>query len=108
VDEKKAESWLEKLEKGRVLREGWPKYNIQLTNSGALVVRYQSTSPGAIEREAQWLEKMGLKEGVHFSVKMPEEGRNGYVYIRREGLGLRRQALRTRRGRTTGAGGGVR
>ena len=86
VDEKKAESWLEKLEKGRVLREGWPKYNIQLTNSGALVVRYQSTSLGAIEREAQWLEKMGLKEGVHFTVKMPEEGRNGYVYIRREGL----------------------
>jgi hypothetical protein len=29
---------------------------------------------------------MGLKEGVHFTVKMPEEGRNGYVYIRREGL----------------------
>jgi hypothetical protein len=86
VDEKKAESWLEKLEKGRVLREGWPKYNIQLTNSGALVVRYQSTSLGAIEREAQWLEKMGLKEGVHFTVKMPEGGHNGYVYIRREGL----------------------
>ena len=29
---------------------------------------------------------MGLKRGVHFSVKMPEEGRDGYVYIRREGL----------------------
>ena len=29
---------------------------------------------------------MGLKEGVHFTVKMPEEGRNGYVYIHREGL----------------------
>ena len=25
-------------------------------------------------------------EGVHFTVKMPEEGRDGYVYIRREGL----------------------
>jgi hypothetical protein len=86
VGEEKAKRWLEKLEKGRVLREGWPKYNIQLTNSGALVVRYQSTSLGAMEREAQWLEKMGLKEGVHFTVKMPEEGRNGYVYIRREGL----------------------
>jgi hypothetical protein len=61
VDEKKAESWLEKLEKGRVLREGWPKYNIQLTNSGALVVRYQSTSLGAIEREAQGLRRWGLR-----------------------------------------------
>ncbi len=29
---------------------------------------------------------MGLKEGGHFSVKMSEEGRDCYVYIRREGL----------------------
>jgi hypothetical protein len=29
---------------------------------------------------------MGLEEGRHFTVKMPEEGRHGYVYIRREGL----------------------
>jgi len=29
---------------------------------------------------------MGLEEGRHFSVKMPEGGRDGYVYIRREGL----------------------
>jgi hypothetical protein len=29
---------------------------------------------------------MGLEEGKHFTVKMPEEGRDGYVYIRREGL----------------------
>jgi hypothetical protein len=29
---------------------------------------------------------MGLVEGKHFTVKMPEEGRDGYVYIRREGL----------------------
>ena len=38
VDENKAEGWLEKLEKGRALTEGWPKYIIQLTK-GALVVQ---------------------------------------------------------------------
>jgi hemerythrin-like domain-containing protein len=85
VDEKKAEGCLKKLEEGRVLMEGWPKYNIQLAK-GALVVRFSSTDRNSIEQEAQRLEKMGLKRGVHFSVKMPEEGREGYVYIRREGL----------------------
>jgi hypothetical protein len=29
---------------------------------------------------------MGLKRGVHFTVEMPKEGREGYVYIRKEGL----------------------
>jgi hypothetical protein len=29
---------------------------------------------------------MGLEEGRHFSVKMPEEGREGYVYILKKGL----------------------
>jgi hypothetical protein len=29
---------------------------------------------------------MGLVKGTHFTVKMPKEGREGYVYIRREGL----------------------
>jgi hypothetical protein len=29
---------------------------------------------------------MGLVEGVHFTVKMPEEGRDGYVRILKEGL----------------------
>jgi len=81
----KAEGWLEKLERGLTLREGWPKYNIQLTE-GALVVRYRSTDPDRIEQVAQWLEKRGLKRGVHFSVKMPEGGKAGYVSILSEGL----------------------
>jgi len=85
VDANKAEGWLEELEEGRVLKEGWPKYNIQLTK-GALVVRFSSPNPDSIEREAQRLEKMGLKRGVHFSVKMPEGGDAGYLYILREGL----------------------
>jgi DUF971 family protein len=86
VDAGKAERWLEKLEGGLMLVEGWPKYNVKLSSSGALEVRFSSTSPDRIQREAQRLEKMGLKWGVHFSVKMPEGGKKGYVSILREGL----------------------
>ena len=86
VEASKAEGWLEKLESGRVLKEGWPKYYVGLARSGALMVVFSSTDPDSIEREAQRLKEMGLEEGRHFTVKMPEEGRDGYVYIRREGL----------------------
>jgi hypothetical protein len=86
VDAGKAEGWLKKLEEGRILKEGWPKYHVGLARSGALDVRYRSPSLDSIEREAQRLEKMGLKRGVHFSVKMPEEGRYGYVSVLKEGL----------------------
>jgi sarcosine oxidase delta subunit len=86
VNTNTAERWLKKLEKGRVLKEGWPKYNVRLDHHGALVVIYRSANPKSIEREKQWPEKMGLVEGKHYTVKMPEEGREGYVYIRREGL----------------------
>jgi hypothetical protein len=85
VGEEKAKRWLEKLEKGRVLMEGWPKYLVRLKD-GALMVRFSSTDRDSIEREAQRLEKMGLKRGVHFTVKMPEGGREGYVSILKEGL----------------------
>ena len=36
--------WLKKLERGRVLKEGWPKYEVRLTK-GALVVRFSSPQP---------------------------------------------------------------
>jgi hypothetical protein len=85
VDEKKARRWLEKLESGLTLREGWPRYSVQLTG-GALVVRYASTNLGNIEREARRLRAMGLVEGVHFSVRMPEGGGEGYVSILKDGL----------------------
>jgi hypothetical protein len=85
VDEKKAKGWLEKLEEGRVLREGRPKYYVGLID-GALAIRFSSTSPNNIEREAQRLREMGLEEGKHFSVKMPEGGKAGYVLILRKGL----------------------
>jgi hypothetical protein len=85
IDVVRAERWLEKLKGGLTLREGWPKYNVQLVG-GALVVRYQTTNPGNMEREVQRLEAMGLEEGVHFAVRMPEGGKAGYILIRKEGL----------------------
>jgi len=86
VDAGKAEGWLVKLEEGLVLAEELSKYGMSLSGSGALVVRFGSTSRDSIEQEAAWLEKMGLREGRHFTVKMPEGGKNGYVSILREGL----------------------
>jgi hypothetical protein len=85
IDADKAEGWLEKLESGITLKEGWPRYKVGL-NDGALEVRYHSTSLDNIEREAQRLRDMGLEEGRHFTVKKPEEGRDGYVSILKEGL----------------------
>jgi len=86
VDAGKAERWLEKLERGLTLREGWPKYYVGLARSGALEVKYQSTSLDSIVQEAQRFREMGLEEGKHFTVKMPKGGGKGYVYIRRVGL----------------------
>jgi hypothetical protein len=86
VDEKKAERWLEKLETGRTVWEDRPKYYMGLARSGALDIRYRSTSRKNIEREARWLENMGLEEGKHFTVKMPEGGKAGYVSLLKEGL----------------------
>jgi hypothetical protein len=85
VDAGKAEGWLEKLKRGRTLMEGWPKYHVGL-KEGALVVRFASTDPYSIKQEAQRLKEIGLKEGVHFSVKIPEGGGKGYVSILKEGL----------------------
>jgi hypothetical protein len=86
VDEKKAKRWLEKLEEGRVLMEGWPKYEVMLTSSGGLVVRFNSTNPDSIVQEAQRLREVGLEEGGHFTFKMPKAGGKGYVSVLREGL----------------------
>jgi hypothetical protein len=68
-----------------VLREGWPKYYVGLTNNGALVVEYRSTNLDSIKQVAQRLREMGLVEGYHFTVET-EGDSYGYVYIRREGL----------------------
>jgi 23S rRNA pseudoU1915 N3-methylase RlmH len=86
VNKNTAKRWLEKLKSGITLKEGWPKYEMGLTHSGALVVRFSSTNSDSIAREAQRLRDMGLEEGVHFTVKMPEGGKAGYVNILKEGL----------------------
>jgi hypothetical protein len=85
VGEEKAKRWLKKLKRGVTLMEGWPKYKVGLVE-GALVVKFGSTNPDSIEQEVQRLEKMGLKRDVHFTVKMPDGGEEGYVYIRKAGL----------------------
>jgi hypothetical protein len=85
VDASKAEGWLEKLERGLTLEEGWPMYSIQPTRGG-LMVRFSSTNRNSIEQVARQLREMGLEEGKHFSVKMPDGGREGYVSILRKGL----------------------
>jgi len=85
VDAGRAERWLEKLERGLTLMEGWPRYLVRLVE-GVLQVRYMSTNSGNIEREARRLEKMGLEEGRHFAVKIPEGSREGYVSILKDGL----------------------
>jgi hypothetical protein len=86
VDAGKAEGWLEKLERGLTLKEGWPKYKVGLSSSGALEVKFSSTNPDSIQQEAQRLREMGLEEGRHFVVKMPEDNKKGYVSILKEGL----------------------
>jgi PaRep2b protein. len=85
VEAGKAERWLEKLERGRMLREGWPKYHVGLAK-GALEVNYQPTDPDDIQREVRRLGDMGLEKGRHFTVKKPEGDRRGYVSILKEGL----------------------
>jgi len=83
VPEARARRWLEALERGRTPPRG---YGLTLSRSGALMVRYTSTNPDSIEREAQRLREMELVEGLHFTVKMPEGGRTGYVSVLKEGL----------------------
>ena len=85
VDANKAEGWLEKLEGGLTLMEGWPQYEVGLAKGG-LKVRFSSTNSDSIEQEARRLREMGLEEGRHFSVKIPEGSGEGYVSIYRKGL----------------------
>jgi hypothetical protein len=85
VEAGKTERWLEKLEKGLTLKEGWPKYKVRLAK-GALEVRFTSTDPNRIEQEEQRFMEMGLEKGWHFTVKMPEDGKPGHVYISKEGM----------------------
>jgi hypothetical protein len=71
VDEEKARRWLEKLEGGVVAWEG-KKFMVGLTGSGALVVRFRSTSRESVEDVVREFKAMGLEEGVHFAVRWSE------------------------------------
>jgi len=62
VDADKAERWLEKLKKGLTLKEGWPKYEIGLSGSGALVVRSAPPAPTAYNRRHSNLGRWGLRK----------------------------------------------
>ena len=68
-----------------MLKERWPKYEVGLKD-GTLVVRFSSTDPDSIVREAHRLREMGLVEGRHISVKMTEGGM-GYVSFLGRALG---------------------
>ncbi len=68
------------------MKEGWPRYKVRLTCSGALEVKFGFTNPDSIGRGAQRLENMSLVKDAHFTVKMPEGGKAGYVSILRKGL----------------------
>jgi hypothetical protein len=80
----KAERWLKKLESGRMLKEEWLN-EVRLVR-GVPEVRFRSTNRNNIEQVAQRLRNMGFEEGKHFTVEMPEEGREGYILIFRKGL----------------------
>jgi hypothetical protein len=85
-------------------REEWPKYHVGLIY-GVPVVKFSSTNPESIEREAKRLWEVGLEVRRHFTVKLPEGGLHSDP---QGGLDVRRLAVYTRLGQATEAGGGVR
>jgi hypothetical protein len=54
----------------RRLSAGWRSWR-----RDALEVKYQSTDPDSIRQETQRFREIGLEEGRHFLVKMPEGAR---------------------------------
>ena len=73
VDAKKAERWIAKIEGMRI-------YNV-----GEKIAIY-SKYPEVLEREAHLLREIGLIEGRHFTLKMPEDGKTGRLRILARGM----------------------
>ncbi len=73
IDVKRAQRWIAKIEYRRI-------YNV-----GEKLAIY-SKHPEVLEREAQLLREMGLVEGKHFTLKMPEDGKMGRLRILARGL----------------------
>ncbi len=82
VDEKKAERWLEKPERGVVAWEG-KKFEMRHA-SGTLIVSFSSTSRESLDEVAGEFKAMGLVEGVHFTVRWG--GGRGRVSLLAEGV----------------------
>ena len=71
---------VEKPEEGLTLTEDWQRFTVlKYDNKGRFVIRFRSTKSGSIAQVKQKLERMGLKEGHHFTVTWPKEGRDGYA-----------------------------
>jgi hypothetical protein len=83
VDEGRAMRWLEKLERGVVAWEG-KKFMVRLSGSGALEVRFRSTSRKSVEEVVREFKAMGLVEDKHFAVRWSGEG--GRVSLLAEGV----------------------
>ena len=94
IPETRARRWLERLAK-------WPAYSLLSTPNGALMAKYVAKNVGNLEREVERLRSARLVEGPHFTVEMPEGGRAGYVYVRREGM--RRAVVMAARGNPAAA-----
>ena len=73
IDAKRARRWVAKIERMRT-------YSV-----GEKLAIY-SKHPEVLEREAQRLREMGLVEGRHFTLKMPEDGAVGRLRILAKGL----------------------
>ncbi len=70
------EHWRRKLEASVAISEEFPKYSVRPSG-----IFFESTNPDSIRREAERLMRLGLREGVHFTVKMPSGGEEGYIYV---------------------------
>jgi Fe2+ transport system protein FeoA len=71
---------VEKPEEGLTLTEDWQRFTVlKYDNKGRFVIRFSSIKSGSIAQVKQKLERMGLKEGHHFTVTWPKEDRDGYA-----------------------------
>jgi len=71
---------VEKPEESLTLTEDWQRFTVlKYDNKGKFAIRFSSTKSGSIAQVKQKLERMGLKEGHHFTVTWPKEDSDGYA-----------------------------
>ncbi len=81
-----AEWWVKKFREGVTVAEDMPMFTIYITSNGSLDIVYETTSDERLRQYASQLEGLGLKEDTHFTVKKPEDGKQGHLYITAEGV----------------------